>query len=87
VSEPAPRSPEYLAGWIHERLAEDDRLNEQGLDVRVVGDSVIVSGVVATPERRAAVAGVVAELAPDRTLRNELAVASMEAPTGSETLA
>ena len=44
----APRQPEYLGGWLSERLAEDDDVHELGITVRVAGDAVFLTGVVST---------------------------------------
>jgi predicted nucleotidyltransferase len=61
---------EYLIGHAHDALVADPRTAELELDVAVDGDVVVLSGVVATPERQAAVAEVVAQALPDREVRN-----------------
>ncbi|WP_041938750.1 BON domain-containing protein [Frankia sp. AvcI1] len=65
---------EYLAGELHERLAEDPRVAELGLEVVVVDGRILVEGEVATDARRRAVAEVLAEAAPGRLVRNEVTI-------------
>lgn len=83
----APRQPEYLGGWLAERLAEDDDVHELGITVRVAGDAVFLSGVVGTDERRDLVGARAAELAPGYRVSNEVTVASYAAPLEQESLA
>lgn len=83
-----PDQPEYLAGWISERLAEDDDLHELGITVRVAGSSVFLSGVVGTDGRRALVGDRAAELVPAHyRVCNEVTVASYPEPASQESLA
>jgi hypothetical protein len=65
---------EYLAGELHERLAEDPRVAELGLEVVVADGCILVEGEVATDDRRRAVADVVADAAPGRLVRNEVTI-------------
>ncbi|WP_339325614.1 BON domain-containing protein [Frankia torreyi] len=65
---------EYLAGELHERLAEDPRVAELGLEVAVADGCILVEGEVATDDRRRAVADVLAEAVPGRLVRNEVTV-------------
>ncbi|WP_232291672.1 BON domain-containing protein [Frankia sp. QA3] len=65
---------EYLAGELHERLAEDPRVAELGLEVVVADGRILVEGEVATDARRRAVADVLAEAAPGRPVRNEVTI-------------
>lgn len=78
-----PASPEYLGGWLHDRLAEDG-LSELGINVKVTGDLVVLTGVVATPERRQWVEQAVSELVPDLRVRNDVIVSEFEEPTVPE---
>jgi hypothetical protein len=80
-----PPTRDYLAAWLHDRLAEDGRINELGISVRLAGDSVVLTGVVTTPERRAMVASVAAELCPELAVRNEVVVGSYAEPSEAET--
>lgn len=68
-------APEYLAEHVRQALTTDPRTMEQGLDVRVVGDHVYVSGTVTSSERCEAVALVAAEAADGRDVRNEVRIA------------
>jgi osmotically-inducible protein OsmY len=81
-----PESPEYLAGWLSERLAEDGDLHELGITVRVTGDAVFLTGVVGTDARRSLVGERVAELVPDLRVCNEVGVAAYAAPDATESL-
>jgi Nucleotidyl transferase of unknown function (DUF2204)/BON domain len=65
---------EYLVAHAKEALASDPRTAELELDVSVDGREVIVTGTVATPERQAAVAEVVAKALAGREVRNLTAV-------------
>jgi osmotically-inducible protein OsmY len=82
-----PESAEYLAGWLENRIAEDSDAHELGITVRVAGEAVFLSGVVTTDERREQVGTYAASLLPDRTVRNEVAVATYAEPVGQESLA
>lgn len=68
-------APEYVAEHVRQALTTDPRTLEQGLDVRVVGDEVYVSGTVSSAERCEAVTDVAAEAAPGRRVHNEVTVA------------
>lgn len=70
---------EYLAGDLHERLAEDPRVAELGLDVDVDGSRITVRGEVATEMRRRAVDDVIAEAVPGRPVRNDVRVSARSA--------
>ncbi|WP_018639133.1 hypothetical protein [Parafrankia elaeagni] len=82
VTEPA----EYLAGELRERLAEDPRVAELGLEVAVASDAVIVRGEVAMETRRTAVDIVLAEIVPDRPIRNQVTVSQQESPPTVESV-
>lgn len=70
----APEEPQYLAAHLRQALAEDPRTAEQGVRVHVRDRTVHLSGEVATAHRRDALAAVVAEHAPDMTIRNDVQV-------------
>ena len=57
-----PLPPEYLVQHIQDALATDPRARELGVDVRVVGDSVVLTGSVPTPDLRSSIGVVVAEV-------------------------
>jgi hypothetical protein len=74
-----PLPPEYLVQHIQDALATDPRARELGVDVQVVGTSVVLTGTVATPDLRAAIGDVVREVVereptPAHQVVNELAV-------------
>ena len=56
----------YLGAHLEEALAEDGRVAEQGLHVKVTADRVVVSGTVSDPERKAAVAALLEGLVGER---------------------
>jgi predicted nucleotidyltransferase len=71
---------EYLIGRAQDALVRDPRTGELELDVAVDGGAVVLSGAVATPERQAAVAEVVAKALPGREVRN---LTSADGPAGA----
>ena len=82
-----PQQPEYLAGWLSDRLAEDEAVHELGITVRVASDAVFLTGVVATDERRVLVGSRAGELVPGYRICNEVTVAAHTAPETRESLA
>ncbi len=65
----------YDCQRLQDALAQDPRVSTLGLEVRLIGaDEVLVSGEVATPEQREAVAHVAADQMPGRRLHNEVVV-------------
>jgi hypothetical protein len=69
----------YLVQHIQDALASDPRARELGVDAQVLGDQVVLTGTVATPDLRSAIGEVVAEVVereagPDYAVVNELAV-------------
>lgn len=82
-----PEQAEYLGGWLSDRLAEDDDVHELGITVRVAGDAVFLSGVVASDERRVLVGERAGALVPGYRVCNEVTVASFAAPEAQESLA
>ncbi len=77
----------YREEDLRRALATDPRVNELELSVRVLGDRVVVSGVVATEERRAAVGDVLAELVPDLAVDNRSSVLATSTTPSEERLA
>jgi hypothetical protein len=65
---------EYLVAHAADALALDPRTAELELDVSIDGREVMVTGMVATPERQTAVGEVVARALPGREVRNLTAV-------------
>jgi Nucleotidyl transferase of unknown function (DUF2204)/BON domain len=77
---------EYLVAHANEALAGDPRTAELELDVTVDGREVVLTGTVATPERQAAVAEVVAKALPGREVRNLTGIEGPAAEPFVETL-
>lgn len=77
----------YVAGQIERALHGDGRAHELGIRVDVHGEAVVLSGQVASEERRRAVARIAAEQAPDLTISNEVLVTPVRPPEGEEHLA
>jgi hypothetical protein len=78
-----PEEP-YLGAWLSDRLAHDDRVAKQDVDVRISGHKVVLGGIALTEARRASVGSVAAELLPGYEIVNEISVADLAEPTGSE---
>jgi hypothetical protein len=79
------RTP-YDAEHIRDQLVHDARVNELDVHVRMVNDTLLITGHVASPQRRDAITEVVAELAPDVTIRNDVSVTDLTAPSGHEVI-
>jgi hypothetical protein len=54
--------------------------------VTVRGDQIVVSGDVATAERRAEVSSVISEIVPDMVIHNDIRVVCADEPTRREEL-
>jgi hypothetical protein len=76
----------YLVQHIQDALASDPRARELGVDAQIVGERVVLTGTVATPDLREAVGVVVGEVVEregrhegghELAVVNELAVMSM----------
>ncbi|GHF75660.1 osmotically-inducible protein OsmY [Amycolatopsis bartoniae] len=79
-------SPQYRVAHVRRALAEDPRTAELGVRVNVRGDHVHLSGEVATEQRRAELEQVLAEVAPDVELHNDVRVADTREPARREEL-
>ena len=64
----------YVIEHVRQALATDERTTIQGLRVTCHGDCVVISGTVASGERRAAVEAVAVEAAPSYRVCNETVV-------------
>ena len=82
----AEEPDQYLLAHVREALAADDRTDELGVEVAVVGRTVILNGTVLTDDRRLAAAQVAAEALPEHSVRNELTVADLSEPPDPEHL-
>jgi osmotically-inducible protein OsmY len=76
----------YVAARLRERLVADDRIGEQDLQTELVADTVVITGEVATEERRQAVSQVAAEELGDTEHRNLVTVARNDGPVETERL-
>lgn len=79
-----PEPQAYLTERIREALAHDPRVAELGIAVSVAGDKVLVTGNVATAERRHAVEQIVSPLLGDRELHNGITVSDLHEGEGEE---
>jgi osmotically-inducible protein OsmY len=77
---------QYLSARLRQALAEDPRTTELGVRVTVRGDNVLLSGDVASPERRAELEAVIHDVAPELTVIDDVKVVPSEAPVGREEL-
>ena len=64
-------TPQYTEAHVAEALANDPRVSSLGIEVAIRSKDVFLSGDVGTPERKAAVSEVVAELLPGYTVHND----------------
>lgn len=77
---------QYLSARLRRALAEDPRTTELGVRVTVRGDNVLLSGDVASAERRAQLEAVIHDVAPELTVLDDVQVVPVEAPVGREEL-
>ncbi|HSH60518.1 MAG TPA: BON domain-containing protein [Acidimicrobiales bacterium] len=76
---------EYLAQHVRQALANDPRVADLGISVRVEPGAVRLSGQVATEERREAVAVVAREaLDTGRQVHNDVTVTACDEPNDVE---
>lgn len=78
--------PQYLVQRLRRALTEDPRTAEMGVHVKVRGDSVFLTGEVASKERCVQLAKVVTETAPGLTVHNDVHVVPANEPDGREEL-
>jgi osmotically-inducible protein OsmY len=78
--------PQYLVQRLRRAIAEDPRTAEMGVQVRVRGEAVFLSGEVASLERCHQLATVVHEVAPELTVHNDVHVVAASEPVGREEL-
>ncbi len=82
----AEQSDGYLIAHLQQALADDPRTEELGIEVMVAGRTVVLSGVVATAQRREAVTAVAREALSTHEVRNEVTVADLTEPADMERL-
>jgi osmotically-inducible protein OsmY len=91
VTDPAytpehPEPPQYLVQRLRRAIAEDPRTAEMGIQVKVRGDVVFLTGEVVTQQRCAQLAEVVNEAAPGLTVHNDVHVVPSRVPDSREEL-
>jgi hypothetical protein len=74
----------YLAAHLRERLVADERIGEQDLQTELVAGTVVITGEVATEERRVAVSAVAAETLGATAHQNLVTVARNDGPVETE---
>ncbi|HET9138649.1 BON domain-containing protein [Actinophytocola sp.] len=82
----APDAPQYRAARLRQALAEDPRTAELGVRVTVRGDHVLLSGQVVSEQRRDELQQVLADVAPDLAVYNDVRVTCADEPSGREEL-
>jgi osmotically-inducible protein OsmY len=83
---PGREPPQYLVQRLRRALAQDPRTAELGVQVKVRGAVVFLTGEVVTRQRCEQLAQVVAETAPGLTVHNDVHVVPARAPDGREEL-
>lgn len=76
--------PEYVAEHLRTGLATDSRVHELGLDVSVIGTTVVVRGAVSSAAQRDAVGRIASELAPGAAIVNDVEVVPSRQPDSAE---
>jgi len=82
VSEPK----QYLVAHLQQALAADERVHALDVRVKVVGEKVLLTGAVETPERRDAILDVARECCGDVEVMNEVSVIGYGGDPGEEHL-
>ena len=80
MSDPEPDG--YLIEHIRDAIAADPAIGVLGVDVRITGRRLFLTGDAATPERRAAITEKVTALCPEYSIHNEMTVATAAAERG-----
>ena len=80
--------PHYKVEHVRAALAEDPRVMELGIDVKIRGEMVFLSGAVSSQARHDAVGDVVAEILPGYEIHNDTSITagSSGAPEEAEHL-
>ncbi|MBW3634155.1 MAG: BON domain-containing protein [Chloroflexi bacterium] len=76
----------YLIEHVRDALAHDPRVGELDVVVEIDGETVVLSGTVATADRQEAAADAVRDLLPNHHVRDETEVADFVEPTEVEHL-
>jgi osmotically-inducible protein OsmY len=75
-----------MAEHLREAIATTSGVHEMAVSVTVVGDRVLLQGPASTPGRRDAIGALVARLAPDHEVVNDIEVTPAGEPTHVEEL-
>jgi osmotically-inducible protein OsmY len=87
MSTDQPREPkQYVVEHIRDLLAQDPRVGELDIHVKVVGDRVFVRGTVPTTDRRDVITRVLETVISDYEVNNELSVVEVVENTEEERL-
>jgi hypothetical protein len=78
--------PQYLVARLSRALAEDPRTAELGVHVTVRGEDVHLTGEVTCAARKAELADVVCEYLSEELVHNDVRVADVREPAGTEEL-
>ena len=79
--EPDPSQPDsYACERVRRALAGDPAVGELGISVSIAGGRAFLTGEVATPERRQAVADVATRILPGYEIHNDVAVTPLDEP-------
>lgn len=82
----ASSTDDYGLARVQDALAHDERASELSVEVHQRGGVLVLTGAVATEERRDQIVAVVAESAPDAEIRNEIDIIEVSPPTRMEPL-
>jgi osmotically-inducible protein OsmY len=77
---------DYKLARVHDALAHDERTSELSIEVHQRGPVLVLTGTVATEERRDHIVEVVTESAPEAQIRNEIEIVDLSPPTRMEPL-
>lgn len=77
---------EYVAEHLREAIATESGVHELGVSVTLVGSRVLLGGSASTPAQREAIGELVARLAPDREVVNDVEVPPVDEPAQTEEL-
>jgi osmotically-inducible protein OsmY len=83
ADKPSDTDP-YLVEHVRDALAHDPRLSELGVSIECAGQTVVLSGALASLERQQAAADIVHELLPDHEVRNETTVSELPEPAATD---
>lgn len=77
---------QYVVEHIRDLLAQDPRIGELDIHVKVVGDRVFIRGTVPTTDRRNVISSVLETVVSDYEVNNELSVVELVENTEEERL-